>query len=108
MDIKIVDKRENKLFDRTEIDFEVQHDKKPTPARLDVRDQLAARLGVESKLVSVISFKSKLGSWLTKGRANAYKNEEALLKGEPKYVQKRHKSAAPVEEKPAEPAKTEV
>ena len=41
MKINIINKTENKLFNRTEVEFEVEHSKAPTPSRDEIKKGLS-------------------------------------------------------------------
>lgn len=107
MKLEIKSKSENKLLERTEIQFIVNHEKCPTPSRQEVCDQIVAQLGAESNTIAIPSLISSFGEEISKGVAHIYKSEQNLKSTEPKYVLKRHESkkkaeAAPEEAKPVE------
>lgn len=110
MDIKIKNKTENALLNRTEIEAEITHFKEPTPTRKQVKEKLAAMLSVNANLIVIHKLEQTFGS-LTKCSAAAYKNKEDLEKVEKKYLLKRdskkYKSEEKKEEAKPEPAKEE-
>ena len=122
MEIKNIDKKENKLLNRTEIIAEVHHSKGPTPKRLDLKRQIAAKVGANEDLLVIKKIEPTFGS-KTLVYANVYPSVEELNKIEQKHIQKRLEKAKkkleskakkaaeakPVEEapKPAEEKKEE-
>ncbi len=107
MNVDVKTKAENKLLGRTEVHFEVEHSKAATPNRLDVRKQLAAKLGTDENTVAIRSIHSHYGASKSIGIANVYKSEKELQSIEPKYIvtrnsPKKDKKAA---EAPKEEAK---
>ena len=101
MDVKIIEKVENKLLKRVEVKFSINHKTGATPSRLDVRNTLAAKLSKDTKLVVIPKIESRYGFGESKGIAHVYKSEKDLLAIEPKYVLKRFEEKK-VEVKPAE------
>lgn len=78
MEIEIVSKRENVLLNRTEIRFNVIHEKSGTPKRDEIRAKLAEVLSVNKDTLVVDFLKQKYGTHQTYGYAKVYKNKEAL------------------------------
>ena len=85
MEIKISNKTENKLLDRTEIEAEIINDKAATPKRNEVRKLLAAQLGADEQLLIIKKIAQSFGS-AVKLSAMLYKTKEELQKYEPKYM----------------------
>ncbi len=85
MELKISNKFENKLLNRTEIEAAVLHAKEPTPKRGEMRKLLAAQLGAEESLLVIRKFSTKLSA-AGKLTAMLYKSKEDLQKTEPKYI----------------------
>lgn len=127
MKLTVVEKKENPIFSRTELKFEVSHEKFPTPSRIDVENLISANVSSKEGLISINSIHSIFGQNKSSGNANIYKKAEDLKKYEPAYLVKRAEKvkekavkaeAAPApaeapaeqpasEEKPAEGAKPE-
>ena len=122
MEIKILDKKENVLLNRTEIEAEIEHSGKPTPSRADIREKLAAMLSADKNLIIIQNLKQDFGS-KTKFTAMLYKSKDDLEKAEQKYLIKRNEkvpkgaetqpetkevSAAPPAEGKEEPAPAEA
>ena len=91
MNIKIVYEKENPLFERKEIRFEVNHENEPTPKLSDVKTALATKIGVNPSLIIIDSFKTMFGVGISIGDARIYKDIEKLKQYEPEYLLKRNK-----------------
>ena len=85
MDLKIVEKKENPLLKREEIEFEINSAVK-TPSLRELREQIAAQTGVKKELVVVRTVKQAFGEHRAVGTARAYSEEEIMKKAEQKYV----------------------
>ncbi len=101
MKVKIVSKEQNPLLKRTEVTFRIEHDKDGgTPARVEVRKELATLLKTALELVYVKQIETKTGTMVAVGEANAYESIEQANLIEPKHIIARN--APP--EKPKEEA----
>jgi small subunit ribosomal protein S24e len=100
VEIEITEKKENQLLNRTEIKFRVDHPGTPTPTRLEVKAQLATKLGVNEEVLVLEKIAGIYGRQSASGIARVYNSKEELEKLEPKYLLVR---GLPKEE--AEPAK---
>ena len=85
MEIKILNKTENALFNLTEITAEVAHEGAATPKRADVRKLLAAQLGAEENRLALRQIDTPF-STKSKIIAVLYKTKEDLQRAEPKYI----------------------
>jgi ribosomal protein S24E len=92
MQIKIQQKVENKLLNRQDITFLVDHAGAPTPPRLEVRSKLAAMLNCKEDQVYIVAVAGVFGSSTSKGEARLYPSSEIALAREQKYVVKRHQT----------------
>lgn len=99
MDIEITEEEENELLNRTEVSFSVVHDGE-TPARLAVRDSLAAKLGKDSDEVVVHKMDTKFGMNETLGYAKVYESSEDAREIEETYMLERNKIGVETEEEP--------
>jgi len=90
MEIKILNKIENALLNRTEITAEIFHEGKPTPTRDDIRKHLAAMLGSDESLLSIKHVKSGVKN-SSMCSVTLYKSKEELEKLEAKHILKREK-----------------
>ncbi|MCL2550220.1 MAG: 30S ribosomal protein S24e [Methanimicrococcus sp.] len=102
MEIKIVKDLENKLLNRSELDFTVEYEG-PTPSRADVRKKLAALLNKDVNLVIVQKMESEFGHSVAKGYAKVYQSEERMKQIEHAHVLLRNT----MPEEPAEEAADE-
>lgn len=75
MDIDIISEEENPMLHRTDVRFEIVHDE-ATPARLQVRDSLAAKLDKGADEVVVQELNTKFGMRKTVGYAKVYETAE--------------------------------
>jgi len=89
MNIKIVEKKTNKLLDRTEVHFIVTADAE-TPKRLDVKSKLAAMINHDENLVVIKGLFQNTGSKTSKGIAHVYKSKETMERLEPEHLLKRN------------------
>jgi ribosomal protein S24E len=89
MEVKILEKKKNELAKRTEVTAEVLGEKL-IPSRAQIREKLAAQLGVKSDAIAVEKIGSKFGSSNVKIKANVYASVEELKKTEPKHITKRN------------------
>ena len=110
MDVKILEKKENKLLNRLEVKFAVSHVKGPTPSRQDVREKLVSVLKCKEDLLVIKKINTSFGKNVSIGKANVYKDKKSLEKIEPKYILKRNfpeKKAEKTEESKEEEKKVE-
>jgi ribosomal protein S24E len=104
--MQIIERRENKLLDRVEIDFQINHTGKPTPTRSSVAKSLASlEPGSKTNLIVVKDLNTRFGQALTTGVALIYANDEAISV-EPPYVHKRLTIIGDAPEEKAAPAPT--
>jgi ribosomal protein S24E len=102
MQIKIQQKVENKLLNRQDITFLVDHAGAPTPPRLEVRAKLAAMLNCKEDQLYIVAVAGVFGSSTSKGEARLYPSSEIALVREQKHILTRHKTK---EERKAEESK---
>ncbi len=86
MRIEITKKVENKLLNRTEVNYVVTHVKEKAPTREDMKAQLSANLQVPKELIVIDHAYTKFGKSVTEGYAKVYKTKEAAIKLEPDYL----------------------
>jgi ribosomal protein S24E len=92
MQIKIQQKVENKLLNRQDITFLVDHAGAPTPPRLEVRTKLAAMLNCKEAQLYIVAVAGVFGSSTSKGEARLYPSSEIALAREQKHILTRHKT----------------
>jgi len=117
MEIKILEDKKQLLFSRRAVVGEVEFGEGKTPSRIDLRNEMAKQMKVESKLLSIRKIETAYGLRKARVEAYIYQSEAELEKAEPKHIKKRHlpKEAKPAEgavepkkeEKKAEPKKEE-
>jgi small subunit ribosomal protein S24e len=87
MKVKIVSKEENPLLKRKEVTFRIDHDKEGgTPTRKEVKGQLATLLKTNQELIYLKNVKTKTGTTVAVGEANAYESVEQANLIEPKHI----------------------
>lgn len=91
MEIEVVEKRENKLLNRTEVRFKIIHTGQKTTERELVRSDLAEMFKVNKDRVIVDHIKSGFGVQESMGYAKIYKTVDDATKVEPKYILKRNR-----------------
>jgi len=92
MQIKVQQKVENKLLNRQDITFLVDHAGAPTPPRLEVRAKLAALLNCKEDQLYIVAVAGVFGSSTSKGEARLYPSSEIALAREQKHIITRHKT----------------
>ena len=99
MEIKILEKTENPLLNRTEIKFECEYLAEGTPNLLDVKHKLVALEDSSNDLLVVDNMKPSYGATKAVGLAKVYDSVEKLQEIEPKAVIAKNEEP---EEEPAE------
>ena len=90
MNFEIVDKKENKLLERTEVNATVSFGK-GTPTTQEIRDTVVQKLGCNPDLMVIRGVEPKFGEKKLSLRANIYKDAAQMKKVEQTYVLKRNK-----------------
>ncbi|MDD6286475.1 30S ribosomal protein S24e [Candidatus Methanosphaera massiliense] len=99
MEIKIIERKENPLLNRTEIKFECEYPAEGTPKILDVKHKLVALEDSSNDLLVVDSMKPSYGVTTAVGLAKVYDSVEKLNEIETKSVIAKNEEP---EEEPAE------
>jgi small subunit ribosomal protein S24e len=109
---QIENKKENKLLERTELIFSVEHSGESTPTRDAIRSTIANNMGVQKERVIVDQMETEYGIGLTKGYAKVYESQEGLTKSERYHLlvrnnlaEKKAKAATTKKARPAPKAK---
>jgi|YelNatPaOPRAMG01_1025707.scaffolds.fasta_scaffold06207_8 small subunit ribosomal protein S24e len=84
--IEILERRDNKLLNRSEIKYRLVHPGEPTPSRQKVREQLSLNLQVPPEVVIVDNQHSKFGKKYTEGYAKVYRAKEDAMLLEPDFI----------------------
>jgi small subunit ribosomal protein S24e len=90
MDIMEVEEEENPWFNRIELRVEIDHTGESTPARIAVRDSVAAKRNKDSYEVIVHKIEPKFGSCLAIGEIKIYDSVQAALEVENDYMLERN------------------
>ena len=99
MEIEIIDKKENVLFDRIEVRFNCLYEGEPTPKLLDVKSKLVALLDTKKELIVVDNIQPRYGEPKADGYAKVYGRESSLLDVEKaSIIEKNKEPEAPAEE----------
>jgi len=99
--MEIVNRTENKLLQRVEIEFRWKHPKQSTPSRQAVIEMVRGlEPGANPDLVIVKDCNTRFGMAMTTGRAYVYANTEAMTV-EPAYIHKRHEALHSGSDEPA-------
>jgi small subunit ribosomal protein S24e len=114
--VEIQSKKENVLQERTEVQFQVDHDGEPTPTRDSLRSKIAELMNVQKERVVIDHLDTEYGKGASAGYSKVYASVEVVKSRESKHQQIRHgliekpkkekkvKAArpTPAEKKPAE------
>ena len=99
MEIEFIEKKENKLFDRTEVRFYCLYPGEATPKLLDVKSKLVAMLDTKKELIVVDNIQPGYGEPKATGYAKVYGRESSLIDVEkPSIIEKNKEPEAPAEE----------
>jgi ribosomal protein S24E len=91
MEVKIISTKENPLLKRKKVDFRIEQDPKgKTPARLEVKKALAAKLKINEEMVFIKKMRTLTGTNTAVGIANVYETVEQAKFVEPEYIRKRN------------------
>lgn len=104
--MEIIDRKENPLLNRVEIEFRWNHEGSPTPSRVDLLNGIASlEPGSNRDLIVIKDVSTRFGIGSTTGLGLVYGDMESM-KVEPGYMHKRFaemRAAEPAaKEKPAE------
>ena len=91
MELKILDKKQNDLLNRIEVDFELSHPNEQTPKREVVRDMISKELKAPKETVILDSMRTEFGKGTTKGYAKVYTSKEKAVETERGHILKRNK-----------------
>ncbi len=88
-DIKILNEKENRFFNRKDISFVITFPTAGTPNRIEVKKKLAALKAVDENLVFIKYMRTRMGRHEIKGQTAIYKDEKSA-QIEPRYVRIRN------------------
>ena len=89
MKIKIVNKTENKLLERTEIKAEIDHQGEAVPTRDTVLARVAAEINKERNQVVLIKMEARFGIGISSALIHAYETTERAILVEKEHLLKR-------------------
>lgn len=98
MEIDILNKKENKALDRTEVKFDCIYSGEATPKILDVKSKLVALLGTQKDLIVVDSIQPHYGQAKASCYAKIYGSTDSLANIEVKHVIAKNKEFEVVED----------
>ena len=110
--MEIIDRKENPLLNRVEIEFRWNHEGAATPSRQDMLNAIASiEPGSNRDLIVIKNVNTRFGTGSTTGLGIVYSDEKSM-KVEPDYMLARYEgmrtsNATPAEEAPAEEAPAE-
>ncbi|KAI5191870.1 small subunit ribosomal protein S24e [Nematocida sp. AWRm77] len=104
--IKIIERKENPLLHRVELNLSIMHPNESTPQKKDLATEIGKQLGVPANYVVVRDCCTRFGSHVSTASAKVYKEKQYLEKIEHKYILKRlRKSEGDVKEETRMPRK---
>jgi len=106
MEIEIDSKKNNPLFDRTEVHFTIQHEGEKTPNREIIRSELAEKLNAKKENIIINDIQSSSGIQKSIGYAKIYSSVKKAEEMERKHILKRNKISGKKEKKEGEKAET--
>ncbi len=86
MELKLETIRENKLLARREIVATIVHSGSSTPTRQQVREAVAAQLGVKPELVFIKKILTEFGRGVSRAEVHVYDSEATAKVVEPLYI----------------------
>ena len=92
MEIKITQKKENNLLERTEMNGTITFTG-PTPAYPQIKQALAQHLKIKEEVIAIKQVLTTFGTMSATFSANIYQTPEQLQKTEPKAKAKKDKKA---------------
>jgi len=102
MEIEIDSKKNNPLFDRTEVHFTIQHEGEKTPNREIIRSELAEKLNAKKENIIINDIQSSSGIQKSIGYAKIYSSVKKAEEMERKHILKRNKISGKKEKKEGE------
>ena len=106
MEMEIDSKKNNPLFDRTEVHFTIQHEGEKTPNREIIRSELAEKLNAKKETIIINYIQSSSGIQKSMGYAKIYSSVKKAEEMERKHILKRNKISGKKEKKEGEKAET--
>tara|TARA_B100000609_G_scaffold140520_1_gene112797 strand:- start:6065 stop:6421 length:357 start_codon:yes stop_codon:yes gene_type:complete len=105
--MEIIERKENPLLNRVEIEFRWNHEGSPTPSRMDMLNSIASiEPGSKRDLIVIKNVNTRFGMSSTTGLGLVYADEESM-KVEPKYMHERYAEMRTSSESPSEESSEE-
>ena len=101
MQIEVIKEENNELLTRKQLQLKIQHEA-TTPARLEVRDKVAADFKIAPERVIIDNMQTAFGKKETTAYVKIYESAEAARQIEQEHILKRN--TAPTPEPSAEPS----
>jgi len=106
MDIEITEKKNNPLFNRTEVLFTIHHKGEGTPNREIIRSEIADKLNVKKENIIINNITSSFGIQKSRGYAKIYSSPKNIENLERKYILNRDKTTQKEKKKEDESKKS--
>jgi len=90
MKLKITGEKQNNLFNRKEIEGEIQAE--IAPKKQEVIEELAKKFSVQEDAIKIKGIKGKFGTKIFKVRANVYDSKDEKDRTEPKVKKDKKKA----------------
>jgi len=94
MQIEVIKEENNELLSRRQLQIKIQHEA-ATPARMQVRDQVATDLKVEPEQVIIDNMHTAFGKKETVAYVKIYESAEAAKQIEQEHILKRNAPPTP-------------
>ncbi len=107
MEIEIDSKKNNPLFNRTEVRFTIIHTSEGTPNREIIRSELAEKLNAKKENIIINNINSSFGIQQSTGYAKIYASPKKSEELERKYILKRNKATGKQQKKKEEKGESE-
>ena len=102
--MEIIDRKENPLLNRIEIEFRWNHEGSPTPSRTEMLNAVASiEPGASRDLIVIKDVNTRFGIGSTTGLRLVYADKESM-KVEPTYIHERFAEMRAAEPEPETPA----
>ncbi|MCS7386428.1 MAG: 30S ribosomal protein S24e [Candidatus Methanomethylicota archaeon] len=100
--IEVVDKRQNPLLNRLELDIMIYHSSSGTPSRFEVRKAIAEQFKVPIDCICIRRLITEYGVGKTRGHVHVYESPERAKEIEPEYLIARDRPSEREEQAEAE------
>ena len=89
--MEVINRKENNLLNRVEIEFSIKHSQKATPSRKEMINMvLKTEPGSKMDLIILKRVNTRFGQALTTGFAHVYADADSLKNTEMEYMINRH------------------